>query len=325
MCAYVVKVGYIFLTITLMERSKMTLSNTCQTFMAHCQSVLNLSPHTLRAYEGDLSGFQKFFPDDPLISTLHKDSLRLYFRNARERYGYKDSSLRRKAACLKLMFRWAINERLLDHSPFEGLNEKFRLPKSLPRCIDSENAQKLRCALSMEGAEKPFSAMAYRVGVSILLETGIRVGELVKIDLNDISLSDQCIRIQGKGNRQRIVYFLSKATCIVTENYFSRREMVKSGCTRFLLNDSGSQITTQAVRKFLKKLVNDLGIASHITPHMLRHTCATQWLTDGLDIRHVQKLLGHHSISTTEIYTHVSDHGLKTALRRVNDRRWNDN
>lgn len=292
--------------------------------MEHCQSVLNLSTHTLRAYEGDLLGFQKFFNTDPLISSLHKDSLRIYFRNAREKNGYKDSSLRRKAACLKLMFKWAVNECYLDHSPFDGLNEKFRLPKRLPRCIDSENAEKLRCALYKQG-EKKISAWAYKAGVLILLETGIRIGELVKIELDDISLSDQCIRIQGKGNRQRIVYLFSDATYIATKNYFHLRKTIESDSTKFFVTDSGNQITTQSVRKFLKNLAMDHDIVPHITPHMLRHTCATQWLTDGLDIRHVQKLLGHYSISTTEIYTHVSDHSLRIALQRISEKREIDN
>ncbi|MBK1680401.1 hypothetical protein CKO20_08460 [Rhodocyclus tenuis] len=230
----------------------------------------------------------------------------------------QESTIKRRVACLKLMFRWARQESILKTNPFDTLNERIRLPKRLPRAIDSLDALKLRKTATELSDRSGFDAHCKKTAVSLLLETGIRVGELSGIQIEDVSLADRCIKIHGKGNRQRFVYLLSTATFETVSSFLAKRKHVASQSSKLFVNEEGKQLTPPLVRRALSELRKSAGIGRHITPHMLRHTCASQWLESGLDIRYVQKLLGHHSISTTEIYTHVSDQSLREALLRAN-------
>ena len=150
-----------------------------------------------------------------------------------------------------------------------------------------------------------------------MLDTGIRVGELANVRVEDLSLPNRCLKVQGKGNRQRLVYFLSAPLYRSLDRFLSKRQKIATPSERLFVTEAGLDFTPQRVRASLHELASIAGIDRHLTPHMLRHTCATQWLEAGLDIRYIQKLLGHQSISTTEIYTHVSDQGLREALLRA--------
>ncbi|WP_186164025.1 tyrosine-type recombinase/integrase [Burkholderia gladioli] len=197
------------------------------------------------------------------------------------------------------------------------LNERIRLPKRLPRALDRGDRESLRKALIWCRGTDDFDAIRSKIAVHLLLDTGIRVGELVAIDLTDVSLASGSLVIHGKGNRQRLVYLLQKPLYRKMEKYLAYRQSVQASSERLFVSAGGRPISTVSVRAELRRISRAAGIARHVTPHMLRHTCATQWLEGGLDIRYVQKLLGHQSISTTEIYTHVSDQGLREALFRA--------
>lgn len=297
----------------------MHLQRVCELFLNHCSSAINLSEHTLRAYTGDLKHAQKLIGQQVELTSIQKECLRQYIGFMRNEQALKENTIKRRVACLKLLFKWARQESLLKTNPFDTLNERIRLPKRLPRAIDSADARKLRkIVTTTPGGEDSFDAHCKRAAISLLLETGIRVGELSSIRLEDVSLADRCIKIQGKGNRQRFVYLLSPATFETVSAFLVKRKHVSSRSSKLLVSKEGKQLTPPLVRQALRELRESAGIAQHVTPHMLRHTCATQWLENGLDIRYVQKLLGHHSISTTEIYTHVSDQSLREALLRAN-------
>lgn len=296
----------------------MDLQHVCEQFLNHCRSAISLSEHTLRAYAGDLKHAQNVMGRQSELTSIKKECLRRYIGTMRNEQKLKESTVKRRVACLKLLFKWARQESILKTNPFDTLNERIRLPKRLPRGIDSADAHKLRKTATAPSGEKGFDAHCKTAAVSLLLETGIRVGELSNIQLDDVSLADKCIKIHGKGNRQRFVYLLSPATFETVSSFLAKRKHVDSQSSKLLVNAEGKQLTPPLVRQALRELGKSAGIARHITPHMLRHTCATQWLEKGLDIRYVQKLLGHHSISTTEIYTHVSDQSLREALLRAN-------
>lgn len=296
----------------------MDLQRVCEQFLNHCSSAISLSEHTLRAYTGDLKHARKFMGQQSELTSIKKERLRRYIGTMRNEQKLKESTIKRRVACLKLLFKWARQESMLKTNPFDTLNERIRLPKRLPRAIDSADARKLRKTANAPSGENGFDAHCKKAAISLLLETGIRVGELSSIQLEDVSLADRCIKIHGKGNRQRFVYLLSPATFETVSSFLAKRKHVDSQSSKLLVNEDGKQLTPPLVRQALRELGKSAGIARHITPHMLRHTCATQWLENGLDIRYVQKLLGHHSISTTEIYTHVSDQSLREALLRAN-------
>jgi len=295
----------------------MTLTEARKQFLRHCGSAVSLSPHTMRAYCSDLDDTQKYFGLRKPLESVEKNNLRQYIRHLRENRRFKETTIKRRLASLKLMFKWAIQEEIVEINPFDSLNERIRLPKRLPRALDRNDQAALRKAVQFTPRTDDFDEVRNKTAILLLLDTGIRVGELVAINLDDLSLANGCLLIHGKGNRQRFVYLLQKPLHRKIEQYLTWRSSVPTCTEKMFVSSDGSAIRPPHVRAALKDMTKTVGIAKHITPHMLRHTCATQWLEAGLDIRYVQKLLGHQSISTTEIYTHVSDQGLREALFRA--------
>jgi integrase/recombinase XerD len=295
---------------------KITLANVAERFMAHCTSAVSLSEHTLRAYQGDLKDIVQYFGACCDIAAIDRDKLRQYIRYLRETRHFKETSTKRRIACFKLLFRWAEQESIVEGNPFVSLNEKIRLPKRLPRTLDRAEARLLREAITLSPRREPFHQLCHKTAIQLLLDTGIRVGELTSIDIDDLSLANRCIRIKGKGNRQRLVYLVADRLVDCLQRYHMQRLRISTKTARLLINLNGHTLTPPHIRLALRDIAAHSGIQRTVTPHMLRHTCATHWLESGLDIRYVQKLLGHQSISTTEIYTHVSDQGLRDALWR---------
>lgn len=295
----------------------MIISEACERFLNHCRSAISLSQHTLRAYGSDLKDIEKYLGFQKRLAVVEKEDLRLYIRHLREQRKFKESSIKRRIACMKLLFRWAQHERVVQSNPFDTLNERIRLPRRLPRALDRIDAALLRKAVRQISGQDDYDTLTYKTAIHLLLDTGIRIGELANIHIDDLSLSDRCIRIHGKGNRQRLVYLLSPSVLDAVERYLPERLGLKASGGKLLVLEDGRALTPPLVRIALRDMASRAGIKIRVTPHMLRHTCATQWLEAGLDIRYVQKLLGHHSISTTEIYTHVSDQGLREALTRA--------
>jgi len=295
----------------------MVVSKICTRFLNHCRSAMSLSEHTLRAYGSDLKDAGKYFGHRKRIEAITKEELRQYIRHLREQRKFKETSIKRRVASLKLLFRWALQESAIAANPFDTLNERIRLPKRLPRALDRCHVSLLRKAITLAVRSDNFDALCRKTAIHLLLDTGIRVGELANVRVEDLSLPNRCLKVQGKGNRQRLVYFLSAPLYRSLDRYLSRRQKIATPSERLFVTEAGLDLTPQRVRASLHELASIAGIDRHLTPHMLRHTCATQWLEAGLDIRHIQKLLGHQSISTTEIYTHVSDQGLREALLRA--------
>ncbi|HZX30650.1 MAG TPA: tyrosine-type recombinase/integrase [Rhodocyclaceae bacterium] len=295
----------------------MNVSEACELFLNHCGSAISLSKHTLRAYQSDLRDIENYLGSLTRLDAVSKEHLRLYIRHLREQRQFKETSIKRRIACMKLLFRWAIHESIVQSNPFDTLNERIRLPRRLPRALDSVDAARLRQSVVKLADKGGYDLLCHRAAIHLLMDTGIRVGELSSICISDMSLSDRCIRIQGKGNRQRLVYMLSPSILAVMKCYLAERHGLHVASDKLFVTSDGRELTPPLVRRSLRDLAAQAGLTLRVTPHMLRHTCATQWLESGLDIRYVQKLLGHHSISTTEIYTHVSDQGLRDALSRA--------
>lgn len=295
----------------------MILKEVCRQFLEHCGSTSNLSLHTMRAYCSDLDEAQRYFGFRRQMDVLKKEPLRQYIHYMREDRQLKETTIKRRLASLKLLFKWAMLEKFVTENPFDSLNERIRLPKRLPRALDRADQAALRNAVTLEPKNDGFIAVRDKTAIHFLLDTGIRVGELVAIELADISLADRSVVIHGKGNRQRLVYLPQRGLVQKIKQYLAWRSSLPTYSEKLFIDGNGAPISSPKVRTSLRDLAKAAGISRHVTPHMLRHTCATQWLESGLDIRYVQRLLGHHSISTTEIYTHVSDQGLREALAKV--------
>lgn len=298
------------------ENGGLEFEHLAQRFLDHCRSAVSLSAHTHRAYQFDLEDFSAHVGAATRADRIDKETLRGYIRFSREQRGLKESTIKRRIACLKLLFKWATQETLLAANPFDNLNERIRLPKRLPRALDRNDAKSLKAAIKALASDD-FRTHGAKVAIQLMLATGIRVGELVALTIDDIDFANASLKIEGKGNRQRLVYLIDQEVLRQLSIYVARRSKHTPTPGQVFLTPAGQAFTTNDMRRLLSQIRLQAGIDRHITPHMLRHTSATTWLESGLDIRYVQRLLGHQSISTTEIYTHVTDEGLRGAMIRV--------
>ena len=310
----------------------MNVARACADFLAHCRVAKSLSAHSLRAYAIDLKEFERFVTPDAEVSAIDRQHLRRYLSHLIDTRRLKETSVKRRIACLKVMFRWLELDEVIAVSPFHRLDARIRLPKRLPRNLTDDEVRRLRrvtmerVGLSGRITEAKAARIARRTDpnaftalmvLEVLLCTGLRVGELVSIRRPDIDVTERVITIMGKGSRQRRVFLPDDETAALVSAYLAATAGRSGSHDLFVVTASGAPGTTAFVRSLLRTVAQEAGIARRITPHMLRHTAATRLLENGLDIRFVQRLLGHQSISTTEIYTAVTDTSLKAAIGRA--------
>jgi integrase/recombinase XerD len=232
----------------------------------------------------------------------------------------KESSVKRRMAALKVLFRWLERDEAIALTPFHRLDLAIRLPHRLPRALGPDDMRRLLRRADAEAADGSFAAVLLHFAVVFLFATGVRVGELVALDLDAVDAEHAAILIRGKGNRERRVFLPGAEAALVLRRYLAARARIaaESVGTRLLVAADATPVTAQHLRRRLATLAGRAAITRRVTPHMLRHTAATQLIEAGVDIRFVQKLLGHASIATTQIYTQVSDASLKATLERAN-------
>lgn len=313
----------------------MRLGEACTRFLGHCRHSRKLSPHTLRAYERDLAEFQGFTPASTPLIDCDKNLIRAYIRYLFETRELKATSVKRRLACLKAMFRWFEEDEVIAVSPFRTLSTAIKLPARLPRGLNRSELRRLlnapgkamgqgksaRCSVddlvTASGERGGFVQFTTLMTLELLFATGMRIGELAAVTLADIDLNEGSIRIRGKGDRERIVYMPDARVRDLTRGYLNARSLYSPEGENLLINSRGKAAETQYLRLLVRRAGESAGIERRITPHMLRHSAATHLLNAGADIRHVQRLLGHQSITTTQIYTQVSDQMLKKVVCRT--------
>jgi site-specific recombinase XerD len=307
----------------------MNVAHACADFLTHCRVAKDLSSRTLRAYTIDLSEFERFVGIGTQVDIVDRPSRRRYLTHLFEARKLKETSVKRRLACLKVMFRWLELDEVISVSPFHRLDARIRLPKRLPRNLSDDEVRRLRrIALERVGLlgriterkalrvarRTDFDAFTTLVVLEVLLGTGMRVGELVGIRLEDIDLTERVITILGKGSRQRRVFLPDDDTATLVAVYRTVTDGRRKSHDHFMITTQGSPASTQHRRNLVRDAATEADLPRRITPHMLRHTAATRLLENGVDIRFVQRLLGHQSISTTELYTTVTDASLKAAI-----------
>lgn len=290
-------------------------------FLEYCKRK-NLSEHTGRAYRQDLSDFRVWIRQTNQEAPLTKEAIGAWISNMSER-GLAPTTVKRRVACLKVFCRWLEDEEKIDVNPFLGFRTQIKTPKRLPKNL-SRTELKALIGKRVKGnlTVLDFEQSTLLLALEILFATGIRVGELCSIGVENLDLNSGVITIKGKGNRERRVYLVDDELKRLVSRYLQARQVRTPLRDNLLVTKRGTAMTPNQIRQALHKHVDKVGLDRKVTPHMFRHTTATQLLENGVDIRFVQKLLGHASISTTEIYTHVSDVKLHEAvcgadLRRV--------
>lgn len=314
----------------------MLIFEACDKFLVYSQYTKNLSPHTVKAYRRDLATFKEITGESTPIKKYDRNEIREYV-NALFAGGLSKSTVKRRIACIKTLFKWLENEELIDSSPFHKFDLKIRLPHRLPRNLSSQElsgilgAVKKRLGLDKKTEYKisDFGCITKReindlttlLSLELLFTTGIRVSELVGILIDDVYLQERFIHIRGKGQRERRVFITDTSIQNLVKTYIQLRKVTSPNHENLLVNSVGRAATTQTVRIWIRHLSESARLNRRATPHMYRHSTATHLLDAGVDICYVQKLLGHQSISTTQIYTHINHAELYKNVVKANIRR----
>jgi site-specific recombinase XerD len=282
----------------------------------------DLSPHTIRAYDSDIAAFERHLGGRAFVRNIDRDRLVGFLEDQRAG-GLAPSSIRRRASGLRGFCKWLLSYRLLESDPWVGTAIGAGRSRKLPRFVPAHDLDRLLLSLRRNaGSDGPSGSRdvlarphesTTLLGVALMVATGARVTEVVSIRCQDIDLMGRAVRILGKGRRERQVFLTNDWIKDLTHAYLETRVALGVEHPQLLFNQRREPLTAAAMRSRLVKAASAAGLGARVTPHMLRHTAATQLIEAGVDIRYIQRLLGHASLSTTEIYTHVSDR----ALRRV--------
>ena len=298
-----------------------------QQFLAYLKLEKHFSDYTVKSYGADLIQFGQYLAgeigrpatDAPAAKIsgeeLDKRHLAVEPLTVREflayLYGqnYTKSTTARKLATLRSFYKFVIRRGMLSVHPLSTIRTP-KQEKRLPKCLDLEQVQKL---LDAPGDADLLSARD-KAMLEVLYSSGIRVSELVELEVADLDLQEGVLRVKGKGRKDRLTPIGSQAIKAVQRYFELRSQDAKLAALttgRVFLNKHGQSLSTRSVRRKLDKYLVHAGLDPGISPHTLRHSFATHLLNNGADLRSVQELLGHQSLSTTQIYTHLSTNRMK--------------
>lgn len=287
-------------------------NNPVMAFRAYLQIEKNASPHTIEAYQRDIAAFQEAVLqrqdlDWDEVTPWH---VRAYLAHLHES-GYSRRTVARKLSALRAFFRFLHREGRVAHTPFEGVATP-KLEKRLPVFLDEDEIARL---LALPDPAHPLG-LRDRALLETLYATGMRVSELCALDVTALDLSVGTVLVYGKGAKERYVLLGSHAIEAL-RRYLrdGRPKLAAPGETRLFVNWRGGPLSTRSVRRIVAKYVEQAALTKRVSPHTFRHSFATHLLNAGADLRAVQELLGHASISSTQVYTHVT----RQRLRRVYD------
>lgn len=277
-------------------------------FLEKLKYEYNYSDLTINGYDYEITKFLDYLNDNHLdYRKINLDMIRNYLKYL-DNLKYKKNSISKNLSSLRSYYKFLTEEKVILNNPFKNISNPKK-DKKLPDFLNYEEINKLfDCA----DTTTPLG-LRNRCILEILYDTGIRVSELVNLKISDIEFDKKIINILGKGKKERIVYY-GDYLQEVLEKYIndSRKYLLNNKSSEYLiLNNNGSKITTRGVEYIIDKMVNEAAIKHKISPHVLRHTFATHMLNGGADIKSIQQLLGHESLSTTGIYTHITNDVLR--------------
>ena len=265
----------------------------------------NLNEKTIKAYRIDLKQFAVYLEQGQ--REISKDAISDYIMDMNHRF--KPRSVKRKIASLKAFLSYLEEEDLLDENPFHKLRISLREPQLLPKTIPLRTIENLLAAAykaETTGATPNIRKFALRdcAVMELMFATGLRVSELCQLNVQDMDLVDGIVKIYGKGAKERLVQIGTPEVLVLLTRYHNA--FGGQTAAPFFQNHRGGRLSDQSVRTILNKYTRMIGEPLHVTPHMFRHSFATLLLEEDVDIRYIQQLLGHSSITTTQIYTHVA-------------------
>lgn len=308
-----------------MAKLKVTLAD----FLFHCRSEKNLSVHTLKAYQQDLNQFTRFVGADKKdidIRRVDKQTLREYFQHLQKTGKVK--TVKRKIATLKSLFNYLEFEDKIPVNPFRKMRIQIREPLVLPGVLTLDEVETIfRVVYRAKRECEDRGTFKYKTIVrdiavlELLFATGVRVSELCHLKKVHVNLASKYIQVHGKGNRERIIQICSPEIITILEECIELFHPSGSDFPYFFINRLGERLSPQSVRFMIKRYAVESNLKKHVTPHMFRHTLATLLLEEGVDIRYIQQLLGHSTITTTQIYTHINNPRQEELLTTFHPRR----
>ena len=280
-------------------------------FISYLSTELNYSEHTKISYKIELEKYEKYLLEHHLsYLTITKEEIRNYLKSL-DALKYKNRSIAKNISSIRSFYRYLVNKGKIKKNIFESIKNP-KLEKKIPNYVSEIDMEILLDFPNQDNYKKTIYTNRDLLLIELLYDTGCRVEELVHIQLKDILFKEQKIKVLGKGNKERIVFYGEYAQEIMNA-YLKDRDCIlekKKSDYLFVSKESG-KLTTRRVAQILDSILNVVAIKNNVTPHVLRHTFATHLLNNGADLRSVQTLLGHVSLSTTQIYTHVSNERLR--------------
>jgi integrase/recombinase XerD len=289
-------------------------------FLQHLKIDKGASVHTLSSYGRDLAQFESI-SNTQLFSRTEKDVQA--FLKVLKTKGLKSTSIARKVSALKQFYQFYLREGEISENPtlfIESPVQTKRLPKALDPAAIEALLEVTNTGIPYEGALKEALRARDQAMIYLLYATGVRVSELVGIELSKCDVEAGLIRVLGKRSKERMIPFARIAGAKIHHYLTVGRPMLKPKSEHLFLGERGVPLTRQAFWKTLKKLASLAGIRASLHPHMLRHTFATDLLRSGMNLRTLQMLLGHADLQTTEIYTHVAPEKLKEVVEKFHPR-----
>lgn len=299
------------------------LSEKIDEYLLVCERVRGLSEKTVRAYRCDLRQFDEWLG----VQAYDYEESAILGYLAYMSSVFSPGSIKRKMAAIRSFSSFLYSKNRVN-DPFVGIEIRIKSPKKLPRVIPQlDLAMIVGDQAFQEGDEVHYLTIRDRVLVDMLISTGIRISELCALDEDDFDCVSRNLLIMGKGSKERVVQIESE--CVLSSMARYRRALRKFKRQKhgmmfqekaLFVNRFGARLSEQSARNAIAKLAQKSGSSTHVTPHMFRHTFATMLLEHDVDIRYIQALLGHSSVKTTEIYTHVSSTKLREIMRCKNPR-----
>lgn len=280
----------------------------------------NFSKHTAKAYYSDILDFLLWLGETP-IESVNFSKVREYLHFI-QNFNYKKTTIARKIASLRTFYKYLYREKKVDSNPAMNLNSPKR-PRQLPKFLTPYEVEQILNNIKID------TPAGYRnkAILELLWATGMRVSELSGLNFEDLNLANNEIRVFGKGSKERIILVTDRAKTYLQRYIDTARPLVAKGFrvennedSPVFINNTGYRLQTRTIRNVINDVVEKIQLPKHVTPHVFRHSFATHLIENGADLRVVQELLGHASISNTQIYTHVSSQHLKEVYNETHPR-----
>lgn len=289
-------------------------------FLSYLEVERNFSAHTIRAYSSDITAFLIWL-DDRALDKIKYSNIKEYLAFI-YKFNYSKTTLSRKISAIRTFYKYLYREKITESNPVVGVNSPKK-QKKLPEVLSEREIEQI---LNQVDISSP-AGFRNRTILELLYATGMRISELCSLTFQNLNLENSEITVFGKGSKERIVLVSKRAKDFLIDYIKTARQLVAKGFevnqnpdSPIFINNTGYKLQPQTVRMVLKKIMENLELPKHVTPHKFRHSFATKMLNNGADLRIVQELLGHASITNTQIYTHVTTQKLQQTYELTHPR-----